>query len=280
MPKARRSRRTLTTLVVLVLLSISIITLDQSGRTHSVASGVKSIASDVFSPLRSGVNAILDPIGSFFAGAVNFGALEQENRKLQATIGQLRQEQAQQTFDAHQLAQIQKLLAMEKLPYLENLPRVMAETVSTGTSNFAATIRIDKGRSQGIALNDPVVGAGGLVGQVVEANHTTSVVRLVTDGQSRVGVTFGKSADATVLGQGMGNPMSADLITSGAKVSRGELMFTNGLAGAVFPPGIPVASVASAHKGSAIGQETIVVQPLADLNTLGYVLVVQWSPPP
>lgn len=278
MARARRSRHTLTTLVVLVLISVSVITLDQSGRTHSIASGVKSIASDVFSPLRSGVNAILDPIGNFFAGAVDYGALEQENRKLQQTIGQLRQEQAQRSFDTRQVAEIQKLLAMEKLPYLASLPRVMAETVSTGTSNFADTIRIDKGRSQGIALNDPVVAAGGLVGQVVEANHTTSVVRLVTDGQSRVGVTFGSSAEATVIGQGMGNPMAAELIAPGTKVSKGELMFTNGLADAEFPPGIPVATVVSVHTQSGTGQKSVVVQPLANLGSLGYVLVVQWSP--
>lgn len=280
MPKARRSRRTLTTLVVLVLLSISVITLDQSGRTHSIASGVKSIASDVFSPLRSGVNAILDPIGSFFAGAVNYASLEEENRKLQATIGRLQQDRASKTFEIRQLAELQKLLAAEKLPYLESLPMVMAETVSTGTSNFAATIRIDKGRSQGIALYDPVVGAGGLVGQVVEANHTTSVVRLVTDGQSRVGVTFGNSAEATVAGQGSGNPMTAELVASGTKVTRGEQMFTNGLAGGEYPRGIPVASVTSVKTGAGGNQESIVVKPLANLGTLAYVVVVQWSPTP
>jgi rod shape-determining protein MreC len=279
-PKARRSRRTLTTLVILVLLSLSVITLDQSGRTHSIASGVKSIASDVFSPLRSGVNAILDPIGNFFAGAVNYGSLEQENRKLQATIGRLRQEQSSRTFDARQLAELQKLLAVERLPYLQGLPTMMAETVSTGTSNFAATIRIDKGRAQGVALNDPVVGAGGLVGQIVESNHTTSVVRLVTDGQSRIGVTFGHSAQATVAGQGSGNPMTAELVAPGTKVTRGELMFTNGLAGAEYPPGIPVASVSSVRTGSESGQLSIVVKPLADLSTLAYVVVVQWSPTP
>ena len=37
----------------------------------------------------------------------------------------------------------------------------------------------------------PVVGAGGLVGQVIQSFHHTSVVRLITDGQSKVGVVFG-----------------------------------------------------------------------------------------
>jgi rod shape-determining protein MreC len=264
--------------VVLVLISVSVITLDQSGRTHSLASGVKSLASDVFSPLRSGVNAVLDPIGNFFAGAVDYGALQQENRKLQSMLGQLRMQLDQRSFDAKQMAELEKLLAMEKLPYLNSLSTVMAATVGVGTSNFAATIRIDKGRSEGVALDDPVVGAGGLVGQVVEANHSTSVVRLVTDGLSRVGVTFGASAAATVIGRGVGAPMSAELVTTGVKLHRGELLSTSSLLGGEFPPGIPVATAKASGMSTSTGQASVEVQPVANLSDLAYVYVVQWSP--
>ena len=59
------------------------------------------------------------------------------------------------------------------------------------SSNFTATITLDKGRADGVDVGYPVVGAGGLVGQVIQSFHHTSVVRLVTDGQSKVGVTFG-----------------------------------------------------------------------------------------
>ncbi len=84
MAKARRSRRSLTTLVVLVLVSLTIITLDQTSRTHHLTSGIKSVADDVFSPLRDGVNSVLHPVGDFFAGAVHYGSLQTENQKLQA----------------------------------------------------------------------------------------------------------------------------------------------------------------------------------------------------
>ncbi len=40
-------------------------------------------------------------------------------------------------------------------------------------------------------LDMPVVGAGGLVGQVVEVSHHTATVRLITDGQSAVGTRYG-----------------------------------------------------------------------------------------
>ena len=78
MPKSRRSRRTLT-IIVLVVVSLSIISLDLNGRTHSVTSGIKSVANGVFSPLRHGVVDILSPIGDVFAGAVHYGSVQAEN---------------------------------------------------------------------------------------------------------------------------------------------------------------------------------------------------------
>ena len=66
-----------------------------------------------------------------------------------------------------------------------------AQTIDEYSSNFTATITLDKGRADGVDVGYPVVGAGGLVGQVIQSFHHTCVVQLVTDGQSKVGVTFG-----------------------------------------------------------------------------------------
>ena len=89
MARSRRSRRTLT-VVVLVVVSLSLISLDLNGRTHSLTSGIKSVANDVYAPLRQGVVDIISPIGNFFAGAFNYGSLQAQNEQLQRTIGQLR----------------------------------------------------------------------------------------------------------------------------------------------------------------------------------------------
>ncbi len=280
MAKARRSRRTLTTLVILVLVSVTVISLDESGRAHSLTSGMKSVASDVFTPVRDGVNDILRPIGDFFAGAVNYGSVVNENQKLQHELGQLRQQAADSPEQARQLRELERLLATAHLPSLAQLPTVTAQTTATNPSNFAATITIDKGRSQGVTLGDPVVGAGGLVGQVVQANHTSATVRLITDGQSHIGVLFGAAQTATVAGQGSDDPMSADFIDPGVSVRLGQRMTTNGLAGAQYPPGIPVAYVTSVRTVPGAAQQTVLCQPIANLDDLAYVDVVQWSPSP
>ena len=275
MARSRRSRRTLT-VIILVVLSLSLISLDLNGRTHSLTSGVKSVANDVYAPLRQGVLDVISPIGNFFAGAFNYGSLQSENEKLQRTIGQLRAAQAERTFEETQL---RELTALQNLPFLQSLPTVTAQTIDQYTSNFTATITLDKGRADGVDVGFPVVGAGGLVGQVIQSFHHTSVVRLITDGQSKVGVTFGNQLTGIVDGQGPESSMTADLVAPHTPLHKGEVMFTSSLDAASFPPGIPVAAVRSFHTAAGASQESIEVDPRADLDALAYVDIVQWVPP-
>jgi rod shape-determining protein MreC len=273
--RSRRSRRTLT-VVILVVVSLSLISLDLNGRTHSLTSGVKSVANDVYAPLHQGILDIISPIGNFFAGAFDYGSLQSENEKLQRTIGQLRATQSEKGFEQNQL---RELTALQNLPFLQSLPTVTAQTVEEYPSNFTATITLDKGRADGVDVGFPVVGAGGLVGQVIQSFHHTCVVRLITDGQSKVGVTFGNQLTGIVDGQGPLSSMTADLVAPHTPLHKGEVMFTSSLDAASFPPGIPVASVRSFHTAAGASQETIEVDPEADLSQLAYVDVVQWVPP-
>ena len=263
---------------MLVVLSLSIISLDLNSRTHSITSGIKSVANSVFSPLRGAVDDIINPIGDFFAGAVHYRALQSENQKLTATIGQLRQEQAEKGFEQNQLRNV---MALQNLPFLDALSTVMAQTTEIYTSNFTMTITIDKGRADGVDVGMPVVGAGGLVGQVIQSFHHTAVVQLITDGQSKVGVSFGKGNNltGTIDGQGPDSSLTADLIAPHTALAKGEKMYTSSLDAAAFPPGIPVARVKSFHNSAGASQESVSVTPLADLTQLAYVDVVVWEPP-
>ena len=278
MAKARRSRRPRTTLVLLLLASLTIITLDARGGFHRITSGVRSVAADAFSPLRSGVDDIVEPIGSFLAGAVHYGAVRQQNQKLQQEIDQLRQQQSSQQ-DVDQA--MKQLSALFNLPFIGNLQTVPAEVTDFAPSDFAATIDISVGRDQGVQLDMPVVGQGGLVGQVVQANHNTATVRLITDGQSSVGVRYGPAAASSLAvlnGQGSGKPLAADLVPNNTALSAGEVFTTSGLEGASYPAGIPVATVVASKTGATASQESVTLQPLADLTHLRYVSVVLWGP--
>jgi len=273
----RRSRRPRTTLLLLVLAAVTIITLDARGGLHVVTSGVRSVAADAFSPVRSGVNAIVEPIGSFLAGAVHYGAVREQNQKYLAEIDQLKMQDRSAADQAESLRQLSALL---HLTYLGNLQSVPAQVTNFGTSDFAATIDINVGRSDGVQLSMPVVGNGGLVGQVVEVSHHTATVRLITDGQSAVGTRYGPPPGslAVLNGTGSGKPLSADLVPANTPLAVGQVFITSGLQGALFPAGIPVARVVASRTGDTASQESVILQPEADLPHLRYVSVVLWGP--
>ena len=283
MAPPRRYRRPRTTLLILVLASVTIITLDARGGFHRITSGVRSVAADAFSPIRGGIDDIVEPIGSFLAGSVHYGAVRQQNQKLQDELDQLR---AQQVSQQDVLQQMKQLTALLHLPFLQNLQTVPAVVTDFGTSDFASTIDISVGRDQGVQLNMPVVGTsgaagqGGLVGQVVQANHDSSTVRLITDGQSAVGVRYGSTANALAVltGQGSGKPLSADLVPSNTPLVDGDVFYTSGLPGAAYPAGIPVARVVAHRNGITSAQEAVSLEPEADLVHLRYVSVVLWGP--
>ena len=115
---------------------------------------------------------------------------------------------------------------------------------------------------------------------MIQSFHHTAVVRLITDGQSKVGVTFGPDRlTGTVDGQGPVNPMTADLVAPHTPLHKGEIMYTSSLDGAAFPPGIPVASVKSFHTSAGASQETVTVTPWPTSISWPTSNVVLWEPP-
>jgi len=157
---------------------------------------------------------------------------------------------------------------------------VTARTIELAPSNFEADIIIDKGRDNGVDVGMPVVASGGLIGQVTQASHTTATVQLITDPSSSVGVQFGQKASpyyGVANGEGLRRDLTVSFVSANDPIRRGEILFTNGLAGATFPPGLPVAKVSSIRRGSV--QLSVSAKPIANLDHLAYVSVVLWEPP-
>ena len=270
-----RSRRSLT-IGFLVLASITIITLDYRGGGHGAISALKRAAHDTFTPIQSGVDAVVRPIGSFLAGAIHYGAVENQNAKLRAEIVRLEQQglQGRATRQA-----LQSLEQLEHLPWANGIQTVTGQVVGFNTSDFAATVRLNVGTSSGVEVGMPVSGGSGLVGQVMEAWKSGSTVELITDPQSQVGVRVGSPAvDALLLGGGVGRALTAEDINPGTPLQTGEILFTSGLQNAKFPKDLPVARITSFSSTPSSTQEAVSAKPVADLPALQYVDVMLWQP--
>lgn len=277
---ARRHRRPVVTLALLILASITIITLDYRGDLRGTIAGLRTGAHDAFSPFQGATDAVLHPIGSFLAGAVHYGALQQENARL---LHQVQTLQGAAAASGDLARRIQQLAALEHLPWADvaSIPTVTAQVSDRDTSNFADTVELDKGRRDGVAAGMPVVSGRGLVGRVVDAWSTGCTVQLITDGSSAVSVVYGpQGAQALVTGRGPGRNLEVDDVQPSTVLQKGLVLATAGLPHDLFPPGIPVATIATFSSSASATQQAVTATPEADLGSMQYVDVLEWVPPP
>jgi rod shape-determining protein MreC len=266
------------TIVLLVLASITIITLDYRGDAHGAIGSLKNAASDAFSPVQRAVHDVTHPIGSWFAGAVNGGELEQENAKLRYQLGLAEQQLLAQQAMRNALKAED---ALTQLTWTKDIPTVTAQVTALNPSNFAATVELDVGSDKGVAVGMPVVGGAGLVGQVSATSRSSCTVLLITDVSSAVGVRFGPSSTTLGLatGRGIGKSLAVSYVTPGTVLHKGEVLTTSGLQNGLYPPLIPVARITSFSTPSS-SQENVTAAPVADLAQLNYVDVLVWPPAP
>lgn len=277
--RARRGRTTGLKVAVLVLASVTIITLDARGDLHGAVSGFRRAAADAVSPLSGAVDDVLHPVGSFLAGAVDYGALAQQNAKLRL---ELRQRSSERLQLSRLQATVDQLTALEHLPWVDvaSIPTVMAEVSEPSPSNFEAAVVLDRGTDAGVAVGMPVVDGSGLVGQVVTVSAHQSTVQLVTDPRSVVPVTYGTSGTlASADGNGPGDPLSVDYVPPRTKLHVGMVLTTASESPPTYPPGIPVARITRFHAAPTATSETVEAAPIAHLGSLGYVDVLEWLPP-
>jgi rod shape-determining protein MreC len=273
---SRRNTSQRLTLVILLLASITVITVAYKGEARRAVGSVRNGVADVLSPVQRGIAAALHPVGNLFAGVVDYGGALSENQRLQLEVGRLRRQliesqQAQQQLD--------QLRAEQNIPFADGIPEVLAQVISSPSSNFELTIEIDRGTSNGVGVGMPVVSGIGLVGSVISAGTHTAVVQLLTDQGSAVGVRFGTGDVAVAQGQGGGAPLQLEDVSETSATHRGAPVVTSGLDVAAYPSGIPVGTVSSVrHPGGSLTSQ-VLVTPLVNLSVLQYVAVLQWLSP-
>jgi rod shape-determining protein MreC len=154
-----------------------------------------------------------------------------------------------------------------------------AKVIANGASNFEWTITIDKGSSDGVEVDMPVVASAGLVGHVVRVTTSSAVVQLIIDPDSAVAGRLDGSGETGLLeGQGEGD-LRMGLVDPEAVVEPDENVVTagyriEGIARSLYPPNVLIGSVSHVLSEDNALQKLVTVRPAVDFSTLDLVLVV------
>lgn len=273
---SRLLERPRSTLVVLLVIGLTLVTVSFRSPNAFRIGSLRTLAASIVDPLRSALDGAFRPLATTVRGAVDYQQAEAQIRTLRAELGQAQLAAREHAQAAAQLAQLSELL---HLPWAGAIPVLPAEVVGTTPSNLQESFVIDRGSAEGVAVGNPVVGGGGLAGRVIEVTSTTATVLAITDPSSVVGVRLpGSGQVGAMTGQGATGTLAVSLIEPGTPLRRGAILTTSGLAGGLYPPGIPAARVVAVSNPLNALQEHIVARPLVDFATLGYVDVLRWTP--
>lgn len=229
--------------------------------------------------VRAWTSALITPVERFLSsGAGIFGSLwseyvwlqeiRDENKELKTKNERLRLEKQQLHRALARFSREEELLAYQK-----EIPSktILASVIGMGVNPNACEIILDKGRRAGIKPGMAVVTADGAVGKIQGAHGSSSLVLLISDTDSGVGVLL-KNSRARGIAKGTGgSECRLEYIDAEVEVAVGETVYTSG-EDRVFPKGLPVGEVT--RVGTVSDYQEIHMRPFAALNRLEEVLVV------
>jgi rod shape-determining protein MreC len=266
-----RSRRTRLVLVACTVTSIALITLDARDPSGGPLDALGSAVRVVLGPIQRGVAAVVRPIGDAFSGFARGGsmrarieALELENAELRAML--------EQTEDL--IRENEELRAEADLPQRLNLATLAASVIASGPSNFERVIIVNKGSADGLEVDMPVLGNGGLAGRIIRVSPTTADVLLLIDRSSAVAARLAANGELGTVSGRAGSTMELELLDPRARVAEGDQVVTSGYSGGLFPPGIPIGVVIAAPEAGAELTRRAVVRPTVDFSRVSFVRVV------
>lgn len=257
---------------VFLLATLAIFSINASRDTGD--SPLSQAVLEAAGPVQRALTWVGDSIDYVFSTYVALINASRDNRELTKEVARLKQ----------QLVQMEELrLANTRLGVLLGLkrktdqPSVAAVVVASDPTSRFSTVIINKGSSDGLRTNMPVVGPAGLVGRIVSVSPHYAKVLLLSDPNTGVDVVVQRSrARGLVEGAG-GEGLRLKYVVSSNDVAPGDRLLTSGLAG-VFPAGLVVGTVSKVSKDNQGLFLQVSARPAVDFNRLEEVLVVLHQP--
>jgi rod shape-determining protein MreC len=191
-----------------------------------------------------------------------------QNEKLRRENGQLKIEN---NYLKSELSTADRARALSVFEARSPSKTVAARVIGNGTGANSKVVFVDRGSTSGVESGMAVVTPDGIVGKVVDAYTTASLVMLITDPTFAAGVVSQKNrVHGTLKGQGHSECL-VDYVQNEEHVDIGEWFYTSG-DDRIFPKGFPVGQVTAAPNGKSFKE--IYVSPSGMPGGVEEVLIV------
>ena len=265
-----RRKKTIFLVTALSCIALSIATLNFRRPTF-----FENIFMFIIAPAQSGVTSV----GGWIEDRIDFVSNLHE---IERTNQRLREENQRLLYDMVRLELLE--LENERLttqlalrPRYVGVELMAAYVISADPNNWSATFLINRGRRDGVLENMAVVADGGLVGRVLTAYSTTSLVVPIIDDTSAVSAQIRRSGefgfvrgDIRLWESGF---IRMENIDADADVLENDEIITSAL-GEIYPHGLEIGQVREIHMDPGGLTKHAIIQPVADFRQLSLVFVV------
>jgi rod shape-determining protein MreC len=274
-------RRRRAALAVFVALSIALLTAyfgeSGDGLLHAFQRG----AQGALEPIESGASRALKPVSDFFGWADDTLDAKDQNESLKREVERLRSELARAQTAKRDARQLRGLVGLHRDPgFPTGTEPVTARVIARAPTVWYSSVKIDKGRDDGVHVDQPVTAAGGLAGKVTRVTGGTAEVRLITDASSAVTAQVVPDGASGIVKPEVGNPddLLLDLIERGRRVTENTIVVTSGFTSSkvesLFPRGIPIGEVTRVDHDEVELYQRVHIRPFADLRRIDIVQVL------
>ncbi len=261
-------------LVFCVVLVAQALLLSSQVTTEAGHSALRALLIGLFSPIQRGADGTLNTVSYLWYGYVDLRGVREENGRLKEDVARL--EQAL-WMERDVVASYRRLSSVLELA--ERMPGdpIVAEVVGLDASAWFRTVTVNRGTAHGVALNAPVIAAGGLVGRVISIGSDVAQIQLLTDRDCSVGALLARTRARGVVGgsgeQASPTGLTLNYVSNLEEVVEGDLIVTSGMDG-IYPKGIAIGRVASVRNGPRLFK-LVTVEPAANLDRLEEVFILE-----
>jgi rod shape-determining protein MreC len=264
---------------VLVLAALTLLTISFRSPTSGALHDVQGAGSTALRPFQIAASRVAQPFRDAYNYFDGLASAKSENAKLKKEIAALQAQELIYLEEAKQFPQLKRELHyLEGPTFPQGYRAATARVISASSSPFARSLVIIAGGSNGIKEGQPVVNGVGLVGIVSNVFPDTAVVTLLSDPQTIVPAEDVQTGARGVVRTNGAGGLSLDQVAKQLPVAAGDQIVTLGTIDPrypdLYPHGIPIGSVTSAHATDTSSFLQVELQPYANLSSLQAVSVL------
>lgn len=257
---------------ILIFLGIIILFVSIFWPQNIVTSKIYLGGKFIFNPIKGSTGKIAVALGNFFGNLRDINKLDNINDDLEKENKKLRSE----NIKLKEL-ELENQVLRQQLQFAQDNPSldlVACQVVGRDPNNFLQFITINKGTSDGLKKDMPVISEGYLVGKIVEIDKRTSKVFLITNPSSAVNALIQSSRATGIVRGELGFGLVIESVTQEVKVTKGDVVVTSGIGG-VFPKGLVIGKVESVEEKQSNVFKKATLKPYLDFTSLEVVFVIK-----